>query len=92
MHVSEQVLTLIKKCYTSTFDQPELNQELCKLILDIEAMNIIISTDDEWIEVADDQHLLECLRANGVDSWQGYELAQKMKEEEGSRSWKVNDG
>lgn len=38
---------------------------------------------EEYEQLLDSAHFLECLQAMGVDNWQGYDDACKMYQEEG---------
>ncbi len=49
--------------------------------------NLIIATGDDSLldyfqEMVKEREFLECLRAAGVDNWQGYSDAQQMMEDE----------
>lgn len=38
---------------------------------------------EEYDSLLEDQHMLQCLQAAGVDNWDGYDLAIEMMDEEG---------
>jgi len=39
-------------------------------------------TQDEYNTLAKDQEFLRCLQAAGVDNWEGYEVACRMRADE----------
>ena len=47
----------------------------------MEPVDICIS-EEEYYNLLDDSVFLKCLMAAGVDSWEGYEYAQELMENE----------
>ncbi len=92
MTTSEEVLKLLKELYDQvkydkntvqpTFISGATLSGLSDLIKGIEQEEVVIMDGEAWDEMFEELKFLDCLRAAGVDCWEGYELAQDMMSEE----------
>lgn len=46
-----------------------------------DALQTVTSTVKDWQQLVRDSQLLDCLRAAGVDNWEGYEHAMEIYRE-----------
>lgn len=57
-----------------------LKTSLQEALTSLEGYSLIKTT--QLIQLADDSDFLDCLKAAGVDNWDGYGLAQEMYNDE----------
>lgn len=73
--ISEALETVLDSGAEST------NSDLT-VILQSKSEDVVIISKEEYESLLDDQEMLSCLQAVGVDNWHGYSEAIQMMEEE----------